>query len=70
MISDFLFEYKVIFKVLKLHLLHLFNFSVELNPNTLNVFVMAGYSFQFFINARLDLIDDMLLIIRIMQCKK
>ncbi len=56
----------MIFKVLKFHLLDLFNFSVELNPYTVNVFVMAGYSFQFFIDARLDLIDDILFIIRIM----
>jgi hypothetical protein len=65
-VCDFLFKYKVIFEVLELHLLHLINFSVELNTNTLYIFVMTRYPFHFFINTRLNLINNLLLIIIIM----
>jgi hypothetical protein len=70
LICDFLLKNKVIFKVLKLHLLYLFNFSVELNTHTLDIFVMTCYPFQFFVDARLNLIDNLLLIIGIVQKKK
>lgn len=56
----------MIFKILEFHLLYLFNFSIELNTKSIDIFVVASYFFQFFIDARFNLIDDMLLIIRIM----
>lgn len=61
-----MFVDKMIFKILEFHLLYLFNFSIELNTKSIDIFVVASYFFQFFIDARFNLIDDMLLIIRIM----
>ena len=66
LIGESLFEYKMIFQILKLHLLHLVYFDIELESNAVYIFIMAGDLFQFFIDARLDLIQYLLLIIRVL----
>ncbi len=58
------------FQILELHLLYLLDFEVELDSQPVYVFIMSGYLPQFFINARLDLTNKLLLISGILERKK